>query len=65
MSIVSIHGHQAGDAVIREVSVRLMAKTGPLDMIARLEGEDFAAILASVSTEQDLETFSALPGAYG
>jgi GGDEF domain-containing protein len=42
-----------------------MAKTGPLDMIARLEGEDFAAILASVSTEQDLETFSALPGAYG
>jgi len=56
--INDIHGHQAGDAVIREVSARLMAAVGPQDMVARLGGDEFAAILGSVSTEQDLEAFS-------
>lgn len=56
--INDIHGHQAGDAVIREVSARLMAAVGPKDMVARLGGDEFAAILGSISTEQDLEAFS-------
>lgn len=56
--INDIHGHQAGDAVIREVSARLMAAVGPQDIVARLGGDEFAAILGSVSTEQDLEAFS-------
>lgn len=56
--INDIHGHQAGDAVIREVSARLLAAVGPQDLVARLGGDEFAAILGSASTEQDLEFFS-------
>ncbi len=56
--INDIHGHQAGDAVIREVSARLMAAAGPQDLVARLGGDEFAAILGGASTEQDLEAFS-------
>ncbi len=56
--INDIHGHQAGDTVIREVAARLMAAVGPQDIVARLGGDEFAAILGGVSTEQDLEAFS-------
>lgn len=57
--INDIHGHQAGDAVIREVSARLLAAAGPQDLVARLGGDEFAAILGGAATEQDLEVFSA------
>lgn len=55
--INDIHGHQAGDAVISEVSARLLAAAGPQDVIARLGGDEFAAILGSASTQEDLEAF--------
>ncbi|WP_117193800.1 ammonium transporter [Rhizobium terrae] len=55
--INDIHGHQAGDAVIREAAVRLAAAAGPDDIVARLGGDEFAVILAAVSTAEDLEEF--------
>lgn len=56
--INDIHGHQAGDAVIRAVSARLMAAAGPQDLVARLGGDEFAAILGGASKDRDLEAFS-------
>ncbi len=55
--INDIHGHQAGDAVIREVSARLSAVAGPYDIVARLGGDEFAAILGTGSSVEELEAF--------
>ncbi|MBU3029311.1 diguanylate cyclase [Paracoccus marinaquae] len=40
-----LHGHAAGDAVLREVARRLETVIGPQGIAARLGGEEFLAIL--------------------
>lgn len=55
--INDIHGHQAGDAVIRAVAARLLATAGPRETVARLGGDEFAVIVNAVSSEEDLEAF--------
>ncbi len=40
-------GHEAGDALLREVALRLTSRAGPADLIARLGGDEFAIVLAS------------------
>lgn len=42
--INDLHGHLAGDAVIKETANRLRSRVGPEDMVARLGGDEFAII---------------------
>lgn len=39
------YGHQAGDAVLREVAARIRENLRPTDIIARYGGEEFVALL--------------------
>jgi diguanylate cyclase (GGDEF)-like protein len=43
-------GHETGDAVLREVGVRLSACVGGRGRVARLGGDEFAVLLARVHT---------------
>lgn len=51
------HGHQAGDAVIRETAARLQGLLGPHDLVARLGGDEFAVILANTHFSFQIEDF--------
>jgi len=45
------HGHLAGDAVLRHLSAGLRATFRTIDMIARIGGEEFAALLPGTTLE--------------
>jgi Amt family ammonium transporter len=57
--INDIHGHQAGDAVIREAAARLVVVAGPNDIAVRLGGDEFAVILGGATNAGELEEFGA------
>ena len=46
-------GHDAGDAVLREIGQRLLTKLRPTDMVARLGGDEFAIILRDLRAPAD------------
>ncbi len=46
-------GHLAGDALLRQVSLRLRASLAPQDMAARLGGDEFTVLLAAVDGPGD------------
>jgi diguanylate cyclase (GGDEF)-like protein len=46
-----VHGHEAGDELIRKAAMRLEAITRDSDRVARLGGDEFAIVLAEVCTE--------------
>jgi len=46
-------GHQAGDAVLKEVSTRLQNTIRTMDTIARVGGDEFTGILAEVGGHDD------------
>jgi diguanylate cyclase (GGDEF)-like protein/PAS domain S-box-containing protein len=46
------YGHAAGDAVLRDVAIALGARTRTSDTLARVGGDEFAAILLGVDDEQ-------------
>lgn len=48
------YGHQAGDAVLKEMAVRLKQSTRQSDFVARLSGDEFAIILQSVQEVEHL-----------
>jgi two-component system cell cycle response regulator len=44
-SINDTHGHDAGDAVLREVAARLRRNTRGVDLVCRLGGEEFVIVM--------------------
>lgn len=43
-------GHAAGDAVLTEVAARLKAAVGPVDTVARMEGDGFLVMVSNIDT---------------
>lgn len=46
-------GHAAGDLLLREVAERLSASVRPTDVVARIAGDEFAALLDDIRDEAD------------
>jgi diguanylate cyclase (GGDEF)-like protein/PAS domain S-box-containing protein len=50
-----IHGHEAGDRVLREVAARLREALRASDTVARLGGDEFVALLPGIDSPRDAE----------
>ena len=48
-SVNDTHGHAAGDVVIRAVAQAMLQTVRPMDLVARIGGEEFAIILPNCS----------------
>jgi len=59
-SVNDRHGHLAGDAVLRRLAELLRAWARPHDWLARLGGEEFAALLPATPMEEALAHAEAL-----
>ncbi|SNS53367.1 diguanylate cyclase (GGDEF) domain-containing protein [Noviherbaspirillum humi] len=51
--INDIHGHQAGDQVLKEISARLQAMVREIDTVARLGGDEFVVLLSETRSADD------------
>ena len=50
-----VHGHSFGDALLREVTLRLRHAVGPDDLLARLGGDEFAIVRQAGSGAGDTD----------
>lgn len=50
--------HQAGDALLREVSDRLVSRVRTEDMVARIGGDEFAFLVPGIVTRRQAEVFA-------
>lgn len=50
--INDVHGHSAGDRVLRDVATVLLANTRPEDIVARLGGDEFVVAVPGAEAEQ-------------
>ncbi|HEY4450916.1 MAG TPA: diguanylate cyclase [Solirubrobacteraceae bacterium] len=49
-----LHGHEAGDQIIRQAGARLNTVCRGEDQVARLGGDEFAVILADIDTDEQV-----------
>jgi len=52
------YGHEAGDAVLRSASRRLIRRLRTGDSVARLGGDEFATILRGIESDEDARTLA-------
>lgn len=50
-----LHGHEAGDELIRQAAARLRATCREADEVARLGGDEFAIVLADVDEDEQVQ----------
>ena len=49
-------GHQVGDVLLKEASIRLLSCVSLKDTVARLGGDEFTVILPNVSSQKDIDS---------
>jgi diguanylate cyclase (GGDEF)-like protein len=59
------HGHDVGDAVLKALAAALVANVRPMDVVARLGGEEFAVLLPEASVATAAESGERLRAAVG
>lgn len=52
------HGHEAGDAVLREVAARLLRSVRELDTVARIAGDEFVVLVSGTASHDILEALA-------
>ena len=50
------HGHEAGDAVLKEIAQRLHSSVREIDIVGRFGGDEFVIVLPGCNIEHELET---------
>jgi len=55
-------GHHAGDGVLRMAAYRLSSAVRPVDLVARLHGDEFAVIIRDISFDHDSEEIEDIVG---
>ena len=53
-SVTEVHGHAAGDVVLREVARRLVATAGNGDVVGRLAGDEFVVVSSGTAGPDDV-----------
>ncbi len=53
--INDLYGHQVGDLYLKEVAVRMKGQLRSVDTLARIGGDEFAALLPDVHSRADVE----------
>lgn len=54
-----LHGHEAGDKVLRSFAEILRRHTKPEDIVGRIGGDEFIVFLANGQSEQEIKDFAA------